>query len=280
MIDYPWFFVNGKMYLRGITKMIDPEQKRVLILAVKAGEMMMESGAEIYRVEDTITRICKACHIAYVDVFATPTGIFVTLDSGDKESDVFTYVRRIKSSSVNLSVIADINRFSREFTTTDMTVEEGLDVLDEIEKHRRYSTALRIFAAALISASFCGIFDGTPAECLMALIVGALGYSLSLLLDKFESNFFMHGLVSSFMAALFAELAAAIGIAESAGPIIIGAIMIFVPGVAITNAIRDFLSGDMLSGLARLGEAIITAVSLAIGAGLMLELWSILGGVI
>ncbi|MFQ7474032.1 MAG: threonine/serine exporter family protein, partial [Anaerovoracaceae bacterium] len=63
-------------------------------------------------------------------------------------------------------------------------------------------------------------------------------------------------------------------------PIIIGSIMLFVPGVAITNSIRDFLSGDMLSGIARMTEAVLTAVSLAAGAGVMLKLWGVIGGVI
>ena len=61
-------------------------------------------------------------------------------------------------------------------------------------------------------------------------------------------------------------------------PIIIGSIMIFVPGVAITNSIRDFLSGDMLSGVARMTEAVLIAVSLAAGTGLILNLWSVIGG--
>ena len=71
-----------------------------------------------------------------------------------------------------------------------------------------------------------------------------------------------------------------LGLTEDFSSIIIGTLMIFVPGVAITNSIRDFLSGDMLSGVARLTEALVVGVSLAAGAGLMLELWSMLGGVI
>lgn len=81
------------------------QQKRILILAVRAGEIMMKAGAEIYRVEDTIERICKACGIDYVGVFAMPTGIFITMDKGDEEDDTYTYVRRIKSSETDLNKI-------------------------------------------------------------------------------------------------------------------------------------------------------------------------------
>ena len=56
--------------------------------------------------------------------------------------------------------------------------------------------------------------------------------------------------------------------------------MLFVPGVALTNSIRDFLSGDMLSGVARLMEAMLTAISLAAGAGVVIKIFDILGGAI
>ena len=62
--------------------MINPIEKNVLMLALRAGEIMLMSGSEIYRVEDTVTRICKAYGIPYIEVFATTTGIFISLDSG------------------------------------------------------------------------------------------------------------------------------------------------------------------------------------------------------
>jgi len=53
---------------------------------------------------------------------------------------------------------------------------------------------------------------------------------------------------------------------------------LLVPGIAITNSIREFLSGNMLAGVARLTEAIIIGVSLAAGAGVVLEIWYMMGG--
>ena len=84
-------------------------QKMILILAVRAGEIMMKAGAEIYRVEDTIERICKACGIDHVDVFAMPTGIFITMDKGVDADDTYTYIRRIKSSETDLNKISRVN---------------------------------------------------------------------------------------------------------------------------------------------------------------------------
>ena len=136
------------------------KQKKILILAVRAGEIMMKCGAEIYRVEDTIERICKACGIDYVDVFATPTGIFVTMDKGSESDDTYTYIRRIKGSETDLNKISKVNKFSREFTTTDMTVEEGMEALNEIEKERAYPYCIRVIAAAMVASCFSLMFGG------------------------------------------------------------------------------------------------------------------------
>lgn len=253
-------------------------KKDVLILAIKAGKIMMKSGAEIYRVEDTISRICKACGIDYVNVFATPTGIFVSIDS-DGSDDTVTYIKRIKSSETDLSRISKVNQFSREFTTTDMTVEEGMKLLDEIEGRRKYPFWMRVLAAAVVTSCFSVIFGGGAIDFGVAFVTGMLCYTLSRFLEKYEINFFIRGFICTALAAFCALLASASVDGALYAPIITGCIMLFVPGVAITNSIRDFLSGDMLSGLARMTEAALIGISLAAGAGVVIKFWTMMGGI-
>lgn len=260
--------------------MVNVFQKKVLILAVYAAEIMMKNGAEIYRVEDTVTRICKACGISYVEVFALPTGLFVSIDSGGEDDGAQTYVKRIKGANTDLSKISKVNHFSRKFTATDLSVEEGMKILKEIDKEPPYPMPVRLLAAAMVCSFFCVIFGGNLIDFCVAFISGAGCYLLSFLLMKLEINSFIRGFCCCGAAAFVALTAAASIPAASYDPIIIGSIMLFVPGVAITNSIRDFLSGDMVSGLARLAEALLTAVSLATGAGVMLKLWDLLGGVV
>lgn len=262
------------------TYTLDQKNKKILILAVRAGEIMLKSGAEIYRVEDTIERICKACRIPYVDVFATLTGIFVSLDSGDDESDMFTYIKRIKGGGdTDLTKISEINRFSREFTTTDLSVEEGMKRLKEIDHIKPLPFVIRLLGAALVASFFSLIFGGGILDFVCAFFIGGLSYLLSCVLSRYSINYFIRGLCCCAVAAFLALLASSIIPRADYSAIIIGALMIFVPGVAITNSIRDFLSGDMLSGLARATEAFLIAISLAVGVGLILKLWYSVGGV-
>ena len=261
--------------------MIETRQKKILLLAVKAGEMLMKHGAETYRVEDTIERICKACNIPYVEVFATQTGIFVTIDQGTDESDVFTYVKRISGgSSTDLKKISEINKFSREFTSTNMTPDEGSERLRQIRQIKPLPITVQLLGAALISAFFCLLFEGGIMDSVWAAGIGIASYALSLVLAKFSLNYFMKGFCCSALACMLSLLICLPFPGLDYSSMLIGVQMIFVPGGAITLCCRDFLAGHMVSGLAKMAEVFIIAISLATGAGIVLALWSSMGGVI
>jgi len=258
--------------------MINKIQKKVLILALRAGELMMKSGAECYRVEDTITRICKACKIPYVEVFATPTGIFLSLDEGSEDSDMHTFIKRIKGSSIDLEKISQINHFSREFTSTDLSIESGLDILRDISNIKPYHLLLRVLGASLVASFFSLIFQGNIKDFFCAFIIGACSYVVSVLLDKIDTNLFLRGFCCCVIATFLALGLLSVGLGSNLSSVIIGSIMIFLPGVALTNAVRDTLAGDMVSGATKGIEAVIIAVSLAAGVGVSIKLWTLLGG--
>lgn len=261
--------------------MIDTRQKRILLLAVRAGEMLMKNGAETYRVEDTIERICKACKVPFVEVFATQTGIFVTIDSGKKDSDVFTYVKRINGgNSTDLKKISEINKFSREFTTTDMTIKEGIDRLKRIRQIRPMSVPIQLLGAALISAFFCLLFEGSVPDSACSAVIGAASFALSLLLGKQSFNYFMKGFICSALACILSLMICTPFPELHYHSMLIGVLMIYVPGGAITLCIRDFLAGHMVSGLAKMAEVFLIALSLAAGAGIVLSIWNSVGGVL
>ena len=186
---------------------MDMKKKRnTLRMAVSAGEIMMKSGAEIYRVEETIFRICKACGIDNVEVFAMPTGIFVTLDNDISGDSVSTYIRRIRSGETDLNKISLVNQFSREFTTTDMTIEEGIARLEEIDGRKRYHVLFRLLAAGICAACFSVIFGGKATDFCIAFVTGIICYGLSRFLQKYDINFFIIGMCCCALAAFLALL--------------------------------------------------------------------------
>ncbi|MDR3295141.1 MAG: threonine/serine exporter family protein [Clostridiales Family XIII bacterium] len=258
--------------------MINRRQKSILILALFAGEIMMKSGAEIYRVEDTVTRICRACKIPYVECFATITGIFLSIDSGEQDGNMHTFIKRIRGIAIDLSKISKINEFSRVFTSTDLTIEAGFQLLREIEREKPYSLRLNLFGCLLIGASLCPCFGGGLRDSVFSAVITGLAYLASVCIGKLQLNSFIRVFLSCAACTLLSVVCLETGLTLTLSPVIIATITLFLPGVAITNAARDMLSGDMLSGTARMAEAFIAAIAIAGGVGIVLKIWSLARG--
>lgn len=240
----------------------------------------MKSGGEIYRVEDIITRICRACNINHVEVFATPTGIFASIGSGGEDGDTKTYIKAIHHRSIDLQKISEINSLSRDFVNGIIDVEVAIKKAIDIENASPYSLWLRMLGAGVSSALFCLLFGGSYLDTFVGAFVGTISYLTSLWLNKVNVSYFITDFICCGVATFLALLSQSLSISHNADFIIIGTLMLFVPGAAITNSLRDFLTGDMLSGVARLTEALAIAVALAIGAGFVIKLWQYAGGIL
>jgi uncharacterized membrane protein YjjP (DUF1212 family) len=252
-------------------------KKRILILALFAGEIMLKAGAETYRVEDTIARICKACHIDYVEVSANTTGITLSLDSAEDEVDMHTFIKRISYTPIDLKKISQINQFSREFTSTDLSAADGFERLKAINAENVYHFLWRLLGAALVGAFVIPIYGGGGFDILCSAVASAAAFAVSAAIEKLKFPPFIRIFISSAACALLLLLMAAAGAAQDTSTALVAALTIFMPGVAITTAARDLLSGDMLSGVARFAEAIIIAISVAGGGGAMMKIWQAMG---
>ena len=244
--------------------------------AMLAGEIMLCSGAETYRVEDTMYHILKTSNIESTQVIAMMTGLVVTLNDPGFEQPV-TMMRRVSERSTNVSNIVNVNDISRRYCEGKISLEEAYEELKRA-KGKQYNRLLYNFATIGIAVGFAMMFGGSLHDIIAAAVVGAVLAGvmtigkiakLSSVLVHVLSGLGIAMLTVVIQRVLFADLSVNIVIASSIMPI--------VPGVAITNAIRDTIQGDYLSGCARILEAFLVAMAIAVGAGLGLL---IVGGVI
>lgn len=245
------------------------EIKNLLILSILAGKIMLKNGAETYRVEDTIARICKSRNIDFVETFVTPTGIFLSVEH---EDDLFSYIKRINSTSIDLHKIEMVNDFSRNFVSTNMTISEGIKKLTMIDQGIPYKNKVRYLFAGVAGGFFTLMFDGSLLDFLASFITSS---SLIFLLDQIKKlpiSFFLSNVIGGIFVTFFAVTLYTLGLGSNINNIIIGSLMLLVPGVAITNAIRDSISGDFLAGISRTVEAIIIALAIALGVGVTLRI--------
>ncbi|WP_069797958.1 threonine/serine exporter family protein [Tepidibacillus sp. HK-1] len=231
-----------------------------------AGKIMLSSGAETYRVEDTMNRIAKAYSVYETNSYVTPTGIFLTIQGRNKE-DVQTKFMRISERLIDLNKVALVNDISRKISSGIMSIDLAYEKLLEVEKEEPlYPFWLQILAASVASAFFSLMFGGGWQDVTPALFAGGIGFILFIYIHRIVQVKFFAEILAAFIIGAIAYLFYYFGMDIHLDKVIIGSIMPLVPGVLITNAVRDLMAGDLVSGLARGAEAFFTAF--AIGAGI------------
>ena len=247
-------------------------EKLLMETVALAGKIMLASGAEVYRVEETMKYMLQKSSYPVAEAVALGTGLFVTLD--DPERDTLTIARRVPARSNNLNRICAVNEVSRQFCSGHLTVEDAYQKLKEIEADKLYTKRWKFLGLIGVAAFFAPIFGGGPIDVLGAGIVGVMLAFADLLISKVKLNDFFVNCFCSFVIAIGATVVRKFLLpATSADVMIISSIMSLVPGVAFTTSIRDILNGDYASGSARMLEAIVVALGIASGVGLGLVSW-------
>lgn len=249
------------------------DYKLLMNTAVLAGETMLKSGAETYRVEETITRILGTANVDTVETVVLTTGIFVTLDNPDMEN--ISVIKRVESRGMNLNRIERVNAVSRRFCAGEMTLEEAYAELKTI-KGRQYKRRIYNLATIGVCAGFAPLFGGSWAEIGGAAIAGIALAFITTVGKHFHIQGFILNAFSAFAVAISAIFLKNSFPVLDMDTVIISSIMPIVPGVAITYAIRDSLQGDYLAGAARTMEAFMTAVAIALGVGVGMAVTGIL----
>jgi uncharacterized membrane protein YjjP (DUF1212 family) len=252
------------------------DTNKIIHLAAKAGKLMLENGGETYRVEETIDRICNAYGLHEAESFVTTTGIMLSVT--DRYGQTTSIVRRIKVRKVDLEKVSRLNDLSRNIKARGLTSDEVFNELHRIDEIKKYSTGTIVTFSSLGAAFFTLLFGGNIYDFIISFFVGGIIKWCSIKLANINVNEFFINTLGGAMAATLAIIAVHFKLGFHVDKIIIGSIMLLVPGLAITNAIRDTISGDLLAGISRAVEAFLIAIAIAVGSGIVLRLWYIYYG--
>lgn len=243
--------------------------KDILNVATTLGFNLLRYGAEVYRVEETISRICTAYGFCDTHIFAIGSNITATVVDGET---TITETRRIKSRDLNLDKVDKLNHLSREVCENTPSPFEIRKQIAEIKKAPIYPLGVMVLCDAIISGCFTLFFGGDIYEAVIAFFAGATARASWAITSKFGGGQYYKIMISSFIVAFIANIFQNISIIISADLIIIGSIMTLVPGISVTNSLRDFFAGDTVTGLITFAESILIAVSIAIGVAVAMVL--------
>ena len=227
------------------------------------GEQMLLSGAEIHRAEESVQRMCKAYGAVRADVFIITSSMVVTVT--DEMGKIYTQTRRIVSTSTNYEALHLLNDLCRKICDKKLTDEQIQEYLAQVSRVKTYPIWLEFICCSLIAGAFTLFFGGNIAETLVSLAVGLIVRALSCLSDRVIPNRIFSKFISTAIATALALCAVSLGWIDSIDRIVIGNIMSLIPGIGLTNALRDLFTGDSIAGLFRSIEAALTALAIAAG---------------
>ncbi|SKA75876.1 Uncharacterized membrane protein YjjP, DUF1212 family [Clostridium sp. USBA 49] len=256
---------------------------KIISVASEAGKIILESGGETYRVEETIIRICDAYGLICSESFVMPTGIIISAQ--DRDGKIISLVKRIKNRTVDLEKISRVNDLSRNIKSKNLSLEFVEKELKIISETPRFNFKTTLFFSGIAASFFTLLFGGNIYDFIISFFIGIIIKYISLLLSSININQFFINVLGGAIAAFLALVSVKLNFAQNLDTIIIGSIMLLVPGLAITNAIRDTIAGDLVAGLSRGAEAFLVAIAIAVGSGISIKLWSdyfgiIIGGIL
>lgn len=249
-------------------------------LVNRMGEAILSNGGEIFRADEAMRYAAKAFGLEQFNSYVIANGIFTSMSADGKAYS--SQVHSVPLAPIMLCRVEALNDLSRQISAGECTPLEMERELDRIGKMKTSGNFVQMLASGCGSASFCYLFGGALPDCLAAFAAGFILYVFLLCgAPKAKLPKIMVNIAGSILVSLACCIFYAAGFGVSLDKMIIGAIFPLVPGIPLTNSVRNFLENDYLSGMIRLVDALLTAGCIAVGVGVVMKIWSMVtGGVI
>lgn len=249
--------------------------EEVMDVALDIGERMLECGTAVNRVEDTVFRICNSYGIENIEVFTLNSLSFVSATAEDGRT--ITKTKRMRSYTTSLHQMELLNELSRYICNNRPSKEKIEEKKAELLSQDKDIRWVFLIGYMLGTGAFTIYFGGNLWDGIATAMISVFVFLMNRYAVRIKKNTLIYTAVSTCLVGIFAILLVKLGIGVHVDKVIIGDIMLFIPGLAIVNAVRDMLYGDVMTGVFRLVEAIITAGAIACGIAVSLVL---LGGII
>jgi uncharacterized membrane protein YjjP (DUF1212 family) len=244
-------------------------QRQVLDLATNIGYYIIKNGGEINRAEDTARRVGMAYGMDAVHVFAIASSIVITVV---KDGETLTQTKRVKASVTDLDKIERFNELSREICNQCLSYEEVRDQIKAIEEKRRYPTWVMILAYGIIGGAYTAFFGGDLTDIMVGFVAGIVAKLAMMIFGLVKTAPFLINVVGAAAIVSILKLFTFALPGLHTEIITAGVLMNLVPGVLLTNCIRDFIATDYTAGTIKMVEAFFTAASIALGVAVSV-LW-------
>lgn len=238
----------------------------VLSIASRTGVLLLSGGAESFRIEETVEYVGIALGLE-VTCYVTLTAVIVSTTDGAN-----SIVRKVRVSGFNLQTVDEVNDLSRKLVSRKIDPNEYQKELLRISKNvKDYPILYKVASAGCVSMAPSLFLQASLSQYILMFVIGMFGYSGYYFAKSRGTIPYSSEFVGSFVIGLMAIIANYWGLTDNATQVIFGAVMPLVPGLAITNAIREIIKGEAISGIVRALDAVLVVSALATGIAAALE---------
>lgn len=230
------------------------------------GESMLISGAENYRIEDSLYRMCRSYGFVKYDVFVIPSNIQITVET--ENGDINTQVRHIENADIDFDQLDYMNNLCRYVCSHTPDEEELQKKYQEVKNRPPQHPAAKYFAGVMGGTGFAVFFGCNFKDAIVAVIVSLMIVVVGKWLEKREGNLFVYNTILSFLSEVIIVLSVRNGFADHPERIMIGIVMLLISGLSTTNGIREILQKDYISGFINIMNSILGAAGIAVGTAL------------
>ena len=230
------------------------------------GESMLISGAENYRIEDSLYRMCRSYGFVKYDVFVIPSNIQITVET--ENGDIITQVRHIENADIDFDQLDYMNNLCRYVCSHTPDEEELQKKYQEVKNRPPQHPEAKYFAGVMGGTGFAVFFGCNFKDAIVAVIVSLMIVVVGKWLEKREGNLFVYNTILSFLSEVIIVLSVRNGFADHPERIMIGIVMLLISGLSTTNGIREILQKDYISGFINIMNSILGAAGIAVGTAL------------
>lgn len=243
-------------------------ERLLLEMATTLGYRLAMAGAETYRVEESVIMVLRTYGLE-AESFAIPNCLIVSIITDNGKP--MTRMRRIGLHGNDLDAVERYSNLSRRLCAEKPDPQTAMHWLEDTQRNlRSYSRLATAVGYFMGSFGFTIIFGGSLRDALCAGICGLLVLLIDTFMERIHSTQFFRVITAAFCSAMLAYTIHSIGFINNADASIIGTLMLLVPGLLFTNAMRDVMYGDTNSGLNRVVQVLLIALAIALGTAVAL----------
>ncbi len=242
------------------------DYNRIVQLILDVGEELLKSGAENFRLEDSLYRMCKSYGFKRYDVYAIPSNLQITVET--PEGEIITQIRQIESTDIDFDRLDYLNNLSRYVCANHPDEKKFREKYEEVMNRKEPHPAIKYLAGVMGGAGFAVFFGCNLADAVVAAVVSLMIVIVGGWLGKRENNVLIYNLILAFLSEMIILSAIRLGIGNHPDRVMIGIVMLLISGLGVTNGIREVLQRDFISGALNIMNSMLGASGIAFGIAL------------